>query len=142
VSDKLIIGYVPYSADLSHPGDRRRIGTWSKACENELKLVDPTHSDLLVLSAGANFNYWLKRSKQPVILDLVDGYLGEEPIFIKDFGRNLIRSFKGKSSYSAITFTRALRDACRKADAVIVASSEQAKQVIHIKGKIWFSDSS
>jgi hypothetical protein len=128
--DKLKIGYVPYSADLSHPGDRRRIGTWSKTRRNDLQLKDPTESDLLVLSAAANFDFWLNKSKQPVILDLVDGYLGEEPSILRDLGRNLVRSFKGKSNYSAVTFTRALQNACRKADAVIVASQEQAKDVL------------
>ena len=130
MSDKLKIGYVPYSLDLSHPGDRRRIGTWSKTRRNDLQLDDPTESDLLVLSAAANFDFWLKKSKQPVILDLVDGYLGEDPWFPRDLGRNLVRSFKGKSNYSALTFTRALENACRKADAVIVASPEQAKDVL------------
>ena len=87
MSDKLKIGYVPYSADLSHPGDRRRIGTWSKTRRNDLQLEDPTESDLLVLSAAANFDFWINKSKQPVILDLVDGYLGEEPLFIRDLLR-------------------------------------------------------
>jgi hypothetical protein len=130
MSDKLKIGYVPYSADLSHPADRRRIGTWSKTRKNDLQLENPTKSDLLVLSAAANFDFWINKSKQPVILDLVDGYLGEEPLFIRDLGRNLVRSFKGKSNYSAVTFTRALQNACRKADAVVVASQEQAKDVL------------
>ena len=130
MSDKLKIGYVPYSSDLSHPGDRRRIGTWSKTRKNDLQLNNPLESDLLVLSAAANFNFWINKSKQPVILDLVDGYLGEDPLFLMDLGRNLVRSFKGKSNYSAVTFTRALKDACRKAEAVIVASPEQAKDVL------------
>jgi hypothetical protein len=130
MSDKLKIGYVPYSSDLSHPGDRRRIGAWSKTRKNDLQLDNPLESDLLVLSAVANFNFWINKSKQPVILDLVDGYLGEDPLFLKDLGRNLVRSFKGKSNYSAVTFTRALKNACRKADAVIVATPEQAKDVL------------
>lgn len=130
MSDKITVGYVPYSADLSHPGDRRRIVTWSKERRNDLQLEDPTKSDLLVLSANANFNFWIKKSKQPVILDLVDGYLGEDPSFLRDLGRNLIRSFQGKSHYSAVTFTRALQKACRRADGVIVASPEQAREVL------------
>lgn len=137
MSDKLNIGYVPYSADLSHPGDRRRIGAWSKARRTDLQLKDPTDSDLLVLSAAANFNFWLHKAKQPVILDLVDGYLGEDPVFLRDLGRNLIRSFKGKSNYSAVTFTRALQNACRKADAVIVASPEQAKDVLRFNSCVY-----
>lgn len=130
MSDKLKIGYVPYSSDLSHPGDRRRIGTWAKTRKSDLQLDNPLESDLLVLSAAANFDFWINKSKQPVILDLVDGYLGEDPLFLRDLGRNLVRSFNGKSNYSAVTFTRALQRACRKADAVVVASPEQAKEVL------------
>jgi hypothetical protein len=137
MTDSLKIGYVPYSANLSHPGDRRRIGTWSEVTKNDLVLDNPTDSDLLVLSADANFDYWINRAKQPVILDLVDGYLGEGPSFLRDLGRNLIRSFKGKSNYSAITFTRALRDACRNADAVIVASPEQAREVLLFNSQVY-----
>ena len=136
MTDSLKIGYVPYSADLNHPGDRRRIGTWSKETRNELSLDNPTDSDLLILSGAANFNRWLNRAKQPVIMDLVDGYLGEEPSFLKDFGRNLLRSLRGRSNYSAITFSKALQDACRKADAVIVASPEQAEDVLPFNSNV------
>jgi len=135
--DDFKIGYVPYSPDLSHPGDRRRIGTWSESKGFKLQLDSPTESDLLVLSASANLNYWIRRSKQPVILDLVDGYLGEHPGLFKNFGRNLIRSFNGQSNYSSITFTRALKKACTDADAVIVASPEQAQQVHPYNSKVY-----
>jgi hypothetical protein len=131
------VGYIPYSTDLSHPGDRRRIGTWSASTGFKLQLDSPTESDLLVLSAAANLNYWIRRSRQPVIIDFVDGYLGEHPGLFKDFGRNLIRSFNGKSNYSSITFTRALKKACAAADAVIVASPEQAKQVLPYNSKVY-----
>jgi len=130
VNDKLKVGYVPYSEDLSHPGDRRRIVTWAECTNNTLLVDTPFESDLLVLSGGVKFNYWIKNAKQPVILDLVDGYLGENPNFFLDFGRNLIRSFNGKSNYSSITFTRSLKKACRNADAVVVASPEQAQDVM------------
>ncbi len=135
--DDFKVGYVPYSPDLSHPGDRRRIGTWSKSKGFKLELDSPTDSDLLVLSASANLNYWIRRSKQPVILDLVDGYLGEHPGLFKNFGRNMIRSFNGQSNYSSITFTRALKKACADADAVIVASPEQAEQVHPFNSKVY-----
>jgi hypothetical protein len=59
------------------------------------------------------------------VLDLVDCYLGESPSFVKDFSRNLFRSLIGKSDFVSITYTRAIKNACRKASAVIVASVEQ-----------------
>ena len=128
MSDKLSIGYVPHSKDLSHPGDRRRLASWAKYNDVKLVLDNPLRADLLILSNNANFNYWIKKAKIPVILDLVDGYLGEEPTFLKDFLRNLMRAFKGKSNFGAVTYTRALKKACR--NAIVVASPEQS---FHIK---------
>ena len=136
MKDKIKVGYVPYSSDLSHPGDRRRIASWAKSTNNELFLNNPLESDLIVLSGGVNFDYWLKNAKQPVILDLVDGYLGEDPNIFIDFGRNLIRSFKGNGNYCAGTFTRSLRNACEMASAVIVASPEQAQDVKDLNSNI------
>jgi hypothetical protein len=130
MSDKLSIGYVPHSKDLSHPGDRRRLASWAKYNDVKLVLDNPLNADVLILSNNANFNYWIKKANIPVILDLVDGYLGEEPTFLKDLLRNLLRAFKGKSNFGAITYTRALKKACRDAHAIVVASPEQR---FHIK---------
>jgi hypothetical protein len=129
MSDRLSVGYVPYSADLQHPGDRRRLVTWAKSSATELKLEKPNESEILFLSSGANLSFWMKKAKQPVVIDLVDGYLGENPIFIKDFARNFVRSLKGRSSFRSITFSRELKKACRGAAAVVVASPEQAMDV-------------
>jgi hypothetical protein len=129
MSDKFRVGYVPYSKNLQHPGDRRRLATWAKSAVIELQIEKPNESEILFLSSGANLSYWIRKAKQPVVIDLVDGYLGENPIFIRDFTRNFVRSLKGRSSYSSITFSRELKKACRSAAAVVVASPEQAKDV-------------
>lgn len=125
MSENVRVGYVPYSEDLQHPGDRRRIASWARDKSIELEIENPLDSDLLVLSNAANFGYWLKRACQPVILDLVDGYLGEHPRFMKDATRNIVRSIRRKSDLRWITYTKHLRYACRKSAAVIVASPEQ-----------------
>ena len=131
------VGYVPYSRDLSHPGDRRRLATWANSTANDLIIGTPTDSDILILSANANFAYWIKKARQPVVLDLVDGYIGENPSFIRDFGRNFLRSCQGRSNFSAFTFTRAIRNACEKAAAVVVASPELAKEIKPFNSRIY-----
>lgn len=130
VSENVQVGYVPYSADLKHPGDRRRLASWAADKGIQLKIENPLDSDLLVLSNAANFGYWLKRARQPVILDLVDGYLGEYPSFIKDVTRNVVRSISRSSDLRWITYTNHLRSACRKSTAVIVASPEQRDVIL------------
>ena len=131
------VGYVPYSKDLLHPADRRRLASWAIEKKIELNISSPLDGDFLVLSNAANFGYWLKRAKQPVILDLVDGYLGEQPSFLKDFTRNFARSLQGLSSLHWITYTRHLRYACKMSQTVIVASPEQRELVLKLNPNVY-----
>ena len=137
MSADLRVGYVPYSADLQHPGDRRRILIWAEANHIKLETKKPLDSDLLILSNGANFNYWIRRTQKPVILDLVDGYLGEKPNWVKDFVRNIVRAVNGKSNFQDITYTRSLKKACRESKAVIVATPEQRESVLPFNKNVY-----
>lgn len=130
------VGYVPYSINLLHPADRRRLVTWAVDKKIKLNTSNPLDSDVLVLSNAANFGYWLKTAKQPVILDLVDGYLGENPSFLKDVARNIVRSLQGLSSIHWVTYTRHLRYACRVSQTVIVASPEQRELVLKLNKNV------
>jgi hypothetical protein len=130
------LGYVPYSEDLGHPADRRRIASWAKATGTKLNLTDPLKSDLLVLSNSANFGKWLRQATQPVVLDLVDGYLGENPTIMKDVGRNLLRSYSGTSEIRWMTYTNHLRQACKMSSGVIVASPEQRELILDFNSNI------
>jgi len=134
--ESLKIGYVPYSTDLTHPADRRRLAAWAFNKEISLNVENPLESDILVLSNAANFGRWLSRASQPVILDLVDGYIGERPIFLKDFARNVLRSLRGTSNLKWITYSRHIRIACQKSDAVIVASPEQRETVLNYNSNV------
>ena len=131
------VGYVPYSKDLQHPADRRRLATWARDKGYQLNTNNPLDSDILILSNEANFGFWLKRAKQPVIIDLVDGYLGENPNLIRDVLRNILRSVRGTSSLRWLTYTRHLRNACRQSTAIIVASPEQRKLVSKFNSNVF-----
>jgi|688.fasta_scaffold141327_2 glycosyltransferase involved in cell wall biosynthesis len=124
------IGYVPYSADLTHPADRRRIKIWSAALKRPLETKDFSQVDILVLSSRANYGKFIKNSNSFIILDLVDGYIGENPPPIKDFLRNILRTWGGSSSFRWLTYTRHLTYACKNADRIIVASPEQRLEVL------------
>lgn len=133
----LKIGYVPYSTDLEHPADRRRLAAWAVSNEINLNVENPLESDVLVLSNAANFGHWLSRATQPVILDLVDGYMGEHPSFFKNFARNFLRSLQGTSNLKWITYTRHLRVACQRSDAIIVASPEQRETILKYNSNVY-----
>ena len=121
------VGYVGYSKSLEHPADRRRIGIVDGI---ELNTRKPLESDLLLLSNDANFSWWMKRANQPVVLDLVDAYLGESPNIARDALRNVIRSLAGKSSLRWVLYTRHLKYAAIRATAIIVGSEEQREVML------------
>lgn len=130
LSNPIKVGYVPYSKDLQHPADRRRLAAWAVSSQSKLNVENPLESDILVLTNAANFGLWLNKATQPVILDLVDGYMGEHPNFLMDFARNSLRSLQGTSDLKWITYTRHLRAACQRSEAVIVASPEQREVIL------------
>jgi len=121
--------YLPYSKDYSHPGDRRRIRIWSEDYQIPLESQKIENDDLLVLSASANLRYWVEKHKGPVVIDLIDGYLSNEPRFTEDVARNTIRSIYDASSFRSLTFTNELRHAVSKANAIVVSCIEQAEVV-------------
>jgi len=132
------ISYIPYSLDLSHPGDRRRIKIWLdyfgisvNLCE---KAVKP--GDVLILSSGANLRYWSSRHNGPVVIDLVDGYLSAKTRFTEDISRNFVRALLGKSSFRSITFTNELRRAISECSAVIVSSPEQKRSIESLNSNV------
>jgi hypothetical protein len=130
------IGYVPYSKELSHPGDRRRVVSWCKSRSIFIETHKPLESDVLVLSNAANFGKWIRLARQPVVIDLVDAYLGERPSFVRDFLRNIVRTINGTSDLRWITYTRHLEWACANSDAVVVASEEQRQLVLPFNKRV------
>jgi hypothetical protein len=86
------IGYVPYSDNLSQPGDRRRFPHFAKRKNIDYEIADPHKKyDLILLTAPGNLGRWLlykKRNPDTIfIFEMVDSL-----IFSPDF---LSRFFKG-----------------------------------------------
>ena len=73
------IGYVPNSSNLGHPADRRRVVYWAKSRGHEIVLDLESKYDVLLLSSRADLTAKTQETNRyPIILDLVDGYLGDE----------------------------------------------------------------
>jgi len=131
------VGYVPYSKDLRHPADRRRLAAWANDSGTELVLNNPLDSEILFLSNAANFGYWIEKATQPVVLDLVDAYIGENPSFIKDCLRNITRSIRRTSDLKWMTYTNHLKKACESSAAVVVASPEQREYILPLNKNVY-----
>jgi hypothetical protein len=127
---KLKIGYVPNSCDLSHPADRRRIVYWAKKRGHEITLDLSAKKDVIVLSGRADLTKWSELDvRPPLILDLVDGYLGNE-LFWRDWLRGAGKILTGQNSGRIRPFRKIVGEACQLAQAVICETSEQRKTIL------------
>lgn len=121
---------MPQSHDLKHPADRRRLLHWAQRRGHEIVLDLEQRTDVTVLSGRADFALWSqKKNPGPVILDLIDGYLGEEKM-LKDWARGAAKVLVGQVGGRPRPYRDIVAEACSVASAVICASPEQRGTIL------------
>ena len=127
--NKLRIGYTPHGATLSHPADRRRLVYWAKKRGHQI-ILDPKETrDVNVLAGRSDFARKFERDdKVPTILDLVDGYLGQEDSW-KDWARGIGKVFSGQLSGTPKPYRQIIANACLRSNAVICETPEQSRTI-------------
>jgi hypothetical protein len=127
---KLKIGYIPNTVNLGHPADRRRLVYWANMRGHEIIQDLNRKHDVLILSGRANLTRWAKmESRSPLILDLVDGYLGEEPLW-RDLVRGTGKVITGHNSGTLRPYRKIVSEACQLAQAVVCSTIEQKETII------------
>ena len=127
---KLKIGYVPQSPDMRHPADRRRLAYWAKNRGHEIILDLNNRHDVLVLSGRADLTHWSEmKNRAPLILDLVDGYLGAEHLW-RDWLRGSGKVVMGQNSGPIRPYRKIISSACQLAQAVVCETVEQSETIL------------
>jgi len=122
---KLRIAYQPFSNDLSHPGDRRRVVFWAERRGHALTTDFSEKADVIILSERADFGALAHRAPgTPIILDLIDGYLAPEN-YLTDLGRGVSKVLFGQVSGMPKPFTSFIKVLCTKISGVICSTPEQ-----------------
>lgn len=127
---KLRIGYQPLSADLSQPGDRRRVVFWAKNRGHTIitNLDEPV--DVILLSERADFGAFPKKAHGiPVIFDLIDGYLATES-HLRNWVRGTSKVLTGQLTGIPSPFTSFVEKLCATSSAVICSSPEQRELIL------------
>ena len=126
----LKIGYIPNSPDIGHPADRRRVVYWAKKRGHEIVLDLTRKHDVLLLSGRADLTRWSElRNRPPLILDVVDGYLGNEHLW-RDWIRGSSKVLTGHNSGTLRPYRRIVGDACQLAQAVVCETVEQRETIL------------
>jgi len=122
---KLRVGYWPLTPSLNSAGDRRRLIFWADARGHYIVTDRNQSVDVVVASENSDFNsLYFKKSKSPIIFDLVDAYLS--PLnSVDDFARGFAKWTTGHMSGGIKPFSHYVRDFCMGSNAVICSSTEQ-----------------
>ncbi len=103
---------------------------WAKQRGHEITLDLDQKVDVLVLSGRADLTAWSrKKDRAPLILDLVDGYLGKEHLW-RDWTRGAGKVLTGHISGAPRTYRKIVAEACSKAQAVICETVEQRETIV------------
>ena len=127
---KLKIGYVPNTPDARHPADRRRLIFWARDRGHEIVFDLSKSHDVLVLSERADLTHWTRiGNRSPLILDLVDGYLGREYLW-RDWLRGTGKVITGHNSGIPRPYRKIVSEACQLAQAVVCETLEQREMIL------------
>ena len=127
---KLRIGYIPHAPDLGHPADRRRLVYWAKNRGHDIIQDLSQPHDVLVLSGRADLTRWSTMpNRSPLILDLVDGYLGKEHMW-RDWLRGTGKVVTGHNSGAPRRYQSIVSEACQLAQAVVCETVEQRETIL------------
>ena len=115
---------------MGHPADRRRLVYWAKNRGHEIILDLDQRHDVMVLSGRADLTHWSEiKNRPPLILDLVDGYLGKEHLW-RDWLRGAGKVIASHNSGTPRPYRKIVGDACRLAQGVVCETAEQRETIL------------
>ena len=115
---------------MGHPADRRRLIYWAKNRGHDVTGDLTQRLDVVVLSGRADLTSWSRRvDRPPLILDLVDGYLGKEH-FWRDWARGAGKVLTGHVSGLPRPYRQIVSEACALSQAVICETVEQRETIL------------
>lgn len=124
------IGYVPISASLESPGDRRRFAFYAAKRGIAFEIADPAREyDIVVLSSRADISVWSRYPKARLVYDLIDSYLAIPRTDLKGQLRGLFKFLSRQSRYPQLDHWKAVGTMCERADAVVCATEEQRSDI-------------
>lgn len=126
------IGYVPYSADLSEPGDRRRFACYARHRGLRVERARPGDElDVVMLSTRADITRW-RHVKEPtkIVYEVIDSYFALPRRDPRNVGRGVAKWVSGETRRLTLDYRRAMERMCERADAVVCSTAEQRATIL------------
>jgi glycosyltransferase involved in cell wall biosynthesis len=127
------VAYVPYSQDLSGPGDRRRFCRYAELRQLDFEVARPGVAyDVVVLSSLADVTYWsrLPVESTRVVYEIIDSYLEARWLDPRALLRGTMKYVLGQHAHLEPSYRQSLRRMFRRADAVVCSTPEQQAKIL------------
>lgn len=127
------IGFVPFSKSLQHPFDLRNFLYFANKRGVKFEVVKPGGDyDVILLTPPVDLTAWSRydKSKAKIIYMIVDSYLAVPWFDIKGALRGLAKYVSREHKYLQMNYSRAIKDMCRRADAVVCTTVEQKNDIL------------
>ncbi|MFA6217305.1 MAG: hypothetical protein WDL87_06615 [Candidatus Omnitrophota bacterium] len=126
------IGYVPFRSPSLHPFDLRNFVYYARKRNIPFEIADPNKEyDIVVLTPQVDLSFWNRfpRRKTKLIYMLVDSYLAVSGFDLKGALRGFAKFCVGEHRSLRLNYADAIKDMCRRADAVMCSTLEQKHDI-------------
>lgn len=123
------IGYEGYSSGNSGIADRRRILFWALERGHSIVNSRDPNADVVVVTSSGDLGYWAKaKTSIPIVLDVVDGLIGEQSRS-KDLFRGVgYWGTRRSSNLLPSSYRHLLLKVARRSSKVVCSSPEQVTE--------------
>ncbi len=128
----LQIGYVPFGKPKLHPFDLRNFVYYARKRNINFEIADPNKEyDIIVLTPRVDLSVWSRfpKGRTKLIFMLVDAYLAVPQFNFRGALRGLAKFLVGEHKFLRFNYSNAIKDMCKRADAVICTTLEQQNDI-------------
>jgi len=139
----LKVGYLPYSTDLSEPGDRRRFVWFANIVGMKFEIADLTESyDILYVVNGCNIGNVLEYKQNhldtKLVFELVDAQLLRKTT-LYTFLKSTLRFLMGRESVWVLDYRSLIKDVVSVSDAVVCSTVSQKEYLNKLNNNVHVS---
>lgn len=128
----LRIGYVPFRQPRLHPFDLRNFVYYARKQNLNFEIAEPGKDyNVVVLTPQVDLSAWSRfpQGRAKLIYMLVDSYLAVPQFDLKGALRGLAKFLVGEHKSLRFSYANAIKDMCKRADAVVCTTLEQKKDI-------------
>lgn len=138
-----MIGYAPYSVNITAPGDRRRFVIYAKSRNLQFEIANTNkYYEIVYITSSANISAWItykkKHENTKLIFEITDSYILNDNL-LWNFGRGIYRYFQGRENKLFFYYINIYKRIFKIADAVVCSTQVQKDYILKYNRNVHIS---